>query len=1378
MPESIRLHLLAVPFTITSDEYSHDAYTGKVQRFSPMMRSRGFEVYHYGIATSNSGANKDINLFSKEEWTRLRIESYQYVNPTITLEEATEKHKDPSQLLGELWNLSSPLIVEFNRRLKETLRANYRSNHTDIVCLPHGVTHDPALKDMNYTVVETGIGYKTLSPYSLAKVFESNSWMSYILGNDKKEPHNYWFTIPNYFNTKEFELSLRPQPNKIGFLGRLNTGKGCNVIVEIAKRFPRILFVLCGAGDPTPFLKLPNIQYKPPIHGKERSDYLGSCIAVLCPSKFLEPFCGVAVEAQLCGTPVICSDWGGTTETVEQWKTGVRCHTIAEYCHGIQKALDGEFDRAYIRDRAVSLYDMYKLAANYEHVFKTVLDVTTPGKKGWYSSDSHLIENHTKSTNSTSYSQLGQDKDVLKFYNEKTNGYFVEIGANDGIKLSNTLLLESTYKWKGICAEPIPQLFEKLTKNRPNSICSNKAVYTHSNLTLNFDVANDDLFSGLTNTIVAHKQLVDPSKQTIKVETISLVDLLDQARAPSFIEYLSLDTEGSEYDILASFDFSRYTFGLIDVEHNFIEPTRTKIRSLLIANGYVFKKENRWDDCYVHSSVSSHIHKQNMTPQLSTILQSMRASKGKVSLTHRLDNCHPTDLTAYNIFISSEPEDQSHPYDLYIMPFISSNPSYIYYPFLYTSLSELRQIHSVQSHKTKDCVFMYHRDYTHRNELFHKLNAFIKIDSLGKACNTIDIKSTRHVYNTTETFYDKAIQIYSSYRFVMAIENTWKEGYFTEKLILPILANSIPLYWGHPSAFDYINKKRIIYLPDYEDYSILATYLHHLSKNKEEYDAILREPIYTPKGGPDTVKAAFIEDLKRHGLIESSLRPTLHIAEPMLVRKRRNIHVIMSDNRALDHTLEKANYWSLVAYINKQYCDRFGYDFSYIQPYYKDPTSTSLHSCIDVHTGIKRHSSWAKLLTLRDGLQSYDYVVYIDSDCVFKNFDVSIEDIIQKYPDSPFIFQSNLPWHNTLPCAGFFICKNTPKVKEYLHTWYTYPIPSNDSLEWRQTIKWSVDNNLVSKDYNYNYKYKVGTSWEQDILWLLVTHNKIPLIVMTDDIAFQEKPNQFIRHVCSRFNSQRTPYFKAIVDQKIKETGISFEALLRSIHTRKLDTDPFCNPRNSLLEFDGTAATSLCEIMGRHGSDKGSTDLLRSRHNYTTFYYTLVHHRKEEPLRVFELGLGTNYLDVKSNMGTNGKPGASLRGWREFFPKALVFGADIDRRVLFEEERIKTYYCDQLNPVAIKELWDHSELEEGFDLLIEDGLHEYDANVCFLEHSLQKLKPNGIYIVEDILTSALSKFIEKIKDWKVQYPTHTFDILTIHHRNTFDNNVLVVKRIS
>jgi FkbM family methyltransferase len=203
-----------------------------------------------------------------------------------------------------------------------------------------------------------------------------------------------------------------------------------------------------------------------------------------------------------------------------------------------------------------------------------------------------------------SFSQIGQDLEVINFYNKKTNGFFIEVGASNGIKLSNTYLLETQYNWKGICCEPVPRHFNNLVINRPNSFCCNKAVYNQSGQTVVFDIAHKyDLLSGINLHIDRHKSKVDSNKTSINVETISLLDLLNEANAPSFIEYMSLDTEGSEYEILKTFDFNKYIFGLIDVEHNYVEPRRSEIKNLLISNGYIYKGQNKFDDMYKHNSV-------------------------------------------------------------------------------------------------------------------------------------------------------------------------------------------------------------------------------------------------------------------------------------------------------------------------------------------------------------------------------------------------------------------------------------------------------------------------------------------------------------------------------------------------------------------------------------------------------------------------------------------------------------------------------------------------------------------------------------------------------------------------------------------------------
>ena len=213
------------------------------------------------------------------------------------------------------------------------------------------------------------------------------------------------------------------------------------------------------------------------------------------------------------------------------------------------------------------------------------------------------------------------------------------------------------------------------------------------------------------------------------------------------------------------------------------------------------------------------------------------------------------------------------------------------------------------------------------------------------------------------------------------------------------------------------------------------------------------------------------------------------------------------------------------------------------------------------------------------------------------------------------------------------------------------------------------------------------------------------------------------------------------------------------------------------FNFDEKTATPLCEIMGRNKSDKGHLHINESWHNYTTFYYSIFKDIKDKELRIFELGLGTNNITIPSNMGSNGRPGASLFGWSEFFPNSKIFGADIDSNILFNTDKIKTFYCDQTNPNIIHNMWNESQLQENFDIIIEDGLHTFNANVCFFENSIHKLNNNGYYIIEDIKKSDLYLFKNKISEWKIKYPNCSFEIVELNLiNNPLDNIILIIKK--
>lgn len=199
-----------------------------------------------------------------------------------------------------------------------------------------------------------------------------------------------------------------------------------------------------------------------------------------------------------------------------------------------------------------------------------------------------------------SKSQLGQDIFVLSELGFKRDGFFVEFGATNGLDLSNTYLLESDFGWSGILAEPATSWHESLRLNRKAKI-DTRCVWSQSGDSLVFNETDMKEFSTIDHFSSAdlhEKNRLNGSKYI--VDTVSLLDLLDELEAPRIIDYLSIDTEGSEYSILENFDFSKYSFRVITCEHNYT-PMRDKIKILLESKGYVRKYTNlsKFDDWYV-----------------------------------------------------------------------------------------------------------------------------------------------------------------------------------------------------------------------------------------------------------------------------------------------------------------------------------------------------------------------------------------------------------------------------------------------------------------------------------------------------------------------------------------------------------------------------------------------------------------------------------------------------------------------------------------------------------------------------------------------------------------------------------------------------------
>ncbi len=200
-----------------------------------------------------------------------------------------------------------------------------------------------------------------------------------------------------------------------------------------------------------------------------------------------------------------------------------------------------------------------------------------------------------------SKAQLFQDLWVLWALGERRGGYFVEFGAADGRDLSNTWFLEKEMGWTGILAEPNPVFRAVLKENRGCAI-STRCVHSVSGRTVDFLAVKTPEYSRMAeiNPGDGHEERRRSDGEIVAVETISLNDLLLEHQAPRRIDYLSVDTEGSEYEILSALDFERWRPRAITVEHNFT-PMRERLFELLSSKGYrrVWVGLSRFDDWYV-----------------------------------------------------------------------------------------------------------------------------------------------------------------------------------------------------------------------------------------------------------------------------------------------------------------------------------------------------------------------------------------------------------------------------------------------------------------------------------------------------------------------------------------------------------------------------------------------------------------------------------------------------------------------------------------------------------------------------------------------------------------------------------------------------------
>lgn len=358
------LHLLGVAHTRT--HMTHCAFTGKVAKLPQMMKPLGYDVSYYGIDGDDIGQDVSYPILSPDEQIALLGHDF----------------SDITRFHGDDANVGNALYTEFNKRLGDRVAETVQDG--DIVLYPFGVAHASVASRHKGVALESGIGYPdTFLPY---RVFESYAWMHYHQGKYGRQGSHYEWVIPNYFVADDWTYHATPS-DYVLYFGRLNDLKGLQVVVEMAKRRPAHQFIICGQGDPSPYLVADNIAYLAPVTGRARNDLLGNARCVVMPSLFTEPFGGVAVEAMMTGTPVLTTSFGAFTETVEHGVTGYRCHTLGDFLQGLDTI--NQLDRQYIHDRAHRLYSLEAVGPQYDRAFRQLLDLYSDG---WYSPNHHWVE--------------------------------------------------------------------------------------------------------------------------------------------------------------------------------------------------------------------------------------------------------------------------------------------------------------------------------------------------------------------------------------------------------------------------------------------------------------------------------------------------------------------------------------------------------------------------------------------------------------------------------------------------------------------------------------------------------------------------------------------------------------------------------------------------------------------------------------------------------------------------------------------------------------------------------------------------------------------------------------------------------------------------
>ncbi len=367
-----RFHVVSLPHTQTTKEYTACAYTMKVLKFCKMMKSLGHEVYLYASEENEAPYDELIKIVSKKEQ-----------------EKWFGKYDFKKAMFNIVWDPSLPHWQIPNARAVKEIKK--RAQERDFVCIIGGICQKQVADGLPELMsVEYGIGYEGV--FSKFKVFESYAHMHYVQGLLKNDNGQFFdAVIPNYFDPEEFTLREKKDDFYL-FIGRLIPRKGPEMAVEVTRKIGAKL-VLAGQGanriegnkiygEEGMVLEGDHIKHMGHADIAQRNELMGRAKAVFVCTYYLEPFGGVSIEPMFTGTPVITTDFGAFPENIIHGSVGYRARTMGEAIWAAQN-LDKLKSPAKIREYAMKNFSMDRIKELYQAYFEQLYEIWD--NNGWYS---------------------------------------------------------------------------------------------------------------------------------------------------------------------------------------------------------------------------------------------------------------------------------------------------------------------------------------------------------------------------------------------------------------------------------------------------------------------------------------------------------------------------------------------------------------------------------------------------------------------------------------------------------------------------------------------------------------------------------------------------------------------------------------------------------------------------------------------------------------------------------------------------------------------------------------------------------------------------------------------------------------------------------